>query len=192
MAMAQSTTTSHRHRKTLNIPGHAHALTFSCYRRYPFLTRPRTCQWLADAINQASAELGYKVLAYVMMPEHVHLLVFPNHASYDISAFTRALKQPVSRQAMRYLEKHEPQWLPRLTRTRGKKTERLFWQSGGGYDRNIVEPGTLHATVDYIHENPVRRGLVKQAVDWSWSSARGYAGIHDDDSQHVRIDPIQV
>jgi len=190
--MTQSTTVSRRHRRSLNIPGHAHALTFSCYRRYPFLTHPRTCQWLADAINQAATDLEYKVLAYVIMPEHVHLLVFPNHTSYDISAFTRALKQPVSRRAMRYLEKHEPQWLPKLTRTRGKRIERLFWQSGGGYDRNIVEPGTLDATIDYIHGNPVRRGLVDKAVDWLWSSARWYAGIGEDDTQRVKIDPLLV
>lgn len=190
--MASSISTSRRHRKTLNITGHAHALTFSCYRRYPFLTRPRTCRWLAEAINQAGIDLGYKVLAYVMMPDHVHLLVFPSHDSYDISVFSRAVKQPVSRRAMRYLEKYEPQWLPKLTRTRGKKTERLFWQSGGGYDRNIVEPSTLHTTIDYIHENPVRRGLVKHAIDWSWSSAQWYAGVCDDASEGVCIDPIQV
>ena len=93
---------------------------------------------------------------------------------------------------MRYLEDHEPQWLPKLTRTRGKRTERLFWQSGGGYDRNIIEPGTLQATVDYIHKNPVRRGLVNKAVDWSWSSARWYVGIRNEDSQRVKIDPVQI
>jgi len=155
------------------------------------LTRPRTRQWLADTINEAAAEHGYQVLAYVFMPEHVHLLVFPKQANYNISVFSRAVKQPVSRRAMQYLEKHEPQWLPKLTRTRGKKTERLFWQSGGGYDRNITEPGTFHATVEYIHENPVRRGLADRAIDWLWSSARWYAGLRDDDSQRVKIDPLQ-
>jgi len=126
------------------------------------------------------------------MPEHVHLLVFPNHVSYDISTFTRAIKQPVSRRAMRYLEKHDPQWLPKLTRTRGKRTERLFRQSGGGYDRNIVEPNALHATVDYIHENPVRRGLVDKAIDWSWSSARYYVGFREEEKERVKIDPLQI
>ncbi len=93
---------------------------------------------------------------------------------------------------MQYLQKHEPQWLPKLTRTRGKKTERLFWQSGGGYDRNITEPKTLEATADYIHENPVRRGLVDKATDWSWSSARWYAGVCDEASQQVKIDAMPV
>jgi len=167
-------------------------MTFSCYRGYPFLTRPRTRQWLTDAVNEAAAELGYQVLAYVFMPEHVHLLVFPMQAKYNIAGFSRAVKQPVSRHAMQYLEKHEPQWLPKLTRTRGKKMERLFWQSGGGYDRNITEPDTLHATIDYIHENPVRRGLIDKSIDWYWSSARWYAGVRDDDSQRVKIDSIQV
>ena len=55
--------------------------------------------------------------------------------------------------------------------------EHLFWQSGGGYDRNIKTPKTLLAMIDYVHNNPVRRGLVKRAVDWHWSSAAYYAGI---------------
>lgn len=190
--MSSRTATSRCHRKALNIPGHAHALTFGCYRRYPFLSRSRTRQWFANAINEAGIDLGYKILGYVFMPEHVHLVIFPMHVQYNISVFLRSIKQPVARRAMRYLEKHEPQWLPKLTRTRGMRTERLFWQSGGGYDRNIVELNTLHATIDYIHANPVRRGLVAQSTDWFWSSARWHAGHRDEDSGRVRIDPVEL
>jgi putative transposase len=75
---------------------------------------------------------------------------------------------------MRYLEQNAPEWLTRLTRRRGAKTERLFWQSGGGYDRNIKTTRLLLTTIDYIHMNPVRRGLVEKAVDWKWSSAAWY------------------
>jgi|GEM_PF-6226249 len=49
-----------------------------------------------------------------------------------------------------------------------------FWQKGPGYDRNISEPGTLQATIEYIHKNPVRRGLCQAATDWKWSSARRF------------------
>jgi putative transposase len=65
---------------------------------------------------------------------------------------------------------------PRITRTRGGVAERLFWQSGGGYDRNITEPSTLAAAIVYIHANPVRRGLVDRASDWTWSSAGWFEG----------------
>jgi putative transposase len=40
------------------------------------------------------------------------------------------------------------------------------------YDRNITDAGTLLTMIEYIHNNPVRRGLVSQATDWPWSRAR--------------------
>jgi len=51
-----------------------------------------------------------------------------------------------------------------------------FWQPGGGYDRNIRKAKTAWASVAYIHDNPVRRGLVRRPEDWEWSSAKWYAG----------------
>lgn len=52
-----------------------------------------------------------------------------------------------------------------------------FWQAGGGYDRNVGDESTLRTMIDYIHQNPVRRGLVDRPEDWIWSSARWYAGL---------------
>jgi len=51
-----------------------------------------------------------------------------------------------------------------------------FWQRGGGYDRYIIEPATVYQQIDYLHANPVRRGLCKRAEEWIWSSAADYAG----------------
>jgi putative transposase len=65
--------------------------------------------------------------------------------------------------------------LERLTvRQRPGVTTFRFWQEGPGYDRNLSEPSTAVAAIDYVHRNPVRRGLVERAVDWKWSSARYY------------------
>src|SRR5687767_9979411 len=104
------------------------------------------------------------------MPEHVHLLVFPKSRDYDIALIRKAIKSPVAREAIAFLKEHAPEWLPRITRRRGTKTERLFWQSGGGYDRNVISRRTLLSAI-YIHQNPVRRGLVERAEEWRWSSA---------------------
>jgi putative transposase len=167
------------HRRSFDEPGHAHELTFSCYQRFSFLRAERTCRWLADAINQARASLDFALWAYVFMPEHVHLIIYPRQPAYQTAAIRKAIKEPVGRRAIRYLAETAPDWLPRVTRKRGTRTERLFWQSGGGYDRNIVEPSTLRAMVDYLHLNPVRRGLVARATDLKWSSARWFEGLGD-------------
>ena len=68
------------HRRNYPIVGHAHELTFCCYQRYKFLKAARTCEWLADAINIARVELQFDLWAYVFMPDHVHLVIYPRTA----------------------------------------------------------------------------------------------------------------
>lgn len=165
------------HRKSFNKPGHAHELTFSCYRKYPFLGKERVQQWLCESIKDGYRDLEYALWAYVFMPDHVHLIMKPLQNDYDISEFLSRVKSSVSRKALAFLRKQAPDWMEKLKAERGDRTEYHFWQRGGGYDRNITEPGTLLRMIDYVHMNPVRKGLVEQASDWKWSSAGWYAGM---------------
>ncbi len=71
--------------KRYNIPGHAHELTFTCFRRFQLLSRERTCRWPIDAVGRARSCHAFDIWAYVIMPEHVHLLIFPRGESYNIS-----------------------------------------------------------------------------------------------------------
>jgi putative transposase len=87
------------------------------------------------------------------------------------------------------VEAHAPRWLSGITRVRCGRTERLFWQSGGGYDRNLVEPRTLAAAIGYVHQNPVRRGLVSRAVDGRWSSAGWFEGTGRNPLRPDRLPP---
>jgi putative transposase len=172
-------TATHRKRcQRYDEPGHAHELTFTCFRGLPLLTRERTCRWLVEAIEEARSRLQFDLWAYVFMPEHVHLLIRPREANYRISRILWWIKRPVGHKAIAFLEETAPQWLENLTvhHADGSK-ERRFWQVGGGYDRNVVEPETASQMVDYVHLNPVRRGLVSRPDEWEWSSARWYAGI---------------
>jgi putative transposase len=58
-----------------NEPGHAHALTFTCFHRRPFLSKDRSRRWFTHAVIAAKQELSFHVWAYVVMPDHVHLLL---------------------------------------------------------------------------------------------------------------------
>ncbi|HEY2839587.1 MAG TPA: hypothetical protein VGJ26_10575 [Pirellulales bacterium] len=173
-------------RKTFNAPSHAHELTFSCYTRFQFLKAERTCHWLADAINQARLRFDFALWAYVFMPEHAHLIIFPRRADYDMGKISAAIKLPVARRAIHFLQANHSPWLARISRQRGSRTERLFWQSGGGYDRNITAGKTLLQIIEYLHLNPVRRGLVERAADWKWSSAAVFEGGEGP----IAVDPI--
>ena len=162
------------HRKKLkhyNVPGHAHVLTFSCYKRLPLLSRDRTRHWLLEALDHARTKYNYAILAYVIMPEHVHVLVYPLGENYSVADFLKAVKQSVSRKAKLFLSTNSPDRLKALSvETRRGRVFR-FWQTGGGYDRNIRAITTLRKEIEYICNNPVRRGLVTQPTDWTWSSA---------------------
>ncbi len=93
----------------------------------------------------------FVVSGYVVMPEHVHLLVGePNKAI--LSKAIQALKLSVSVQS-----KERPFWQPRY------------------YDFNVHNEEKRIEKLRYMHRNPVKRGLVEKPEDWAWSSFRHYA-----------------
>lgn len=175
------------HRRNINEPGHAHELTFSCYHNLPLLKSELVCRWLAESIKEARRAHRFDLWAYVFMPDHVHMVVWPRRTNYDIADMRKSIKAPVARRAIQHIERSSPNWIPKLTRKRGDRVERLFWQSGGGYDRNITDGRTLIRMIEYIHANPVRKGLVERPRDWKWSSAEWF----DNQSEiPISVDPI--
>jgi len=142
--------TDYRHRRNHNVPGHANELTFSCYQGYRFWQKERVCQWLTKLIDEARANWHFHLWAYVFMPEHVHLIIHPERAGYDIADIKQAIKGPVGRKAIRYLSEEAPEWIPRPTRKRGKKTERLFRLSVLAIGRRIRPE---HRRTEDIAEN---------------------------------------
>jgi putative transposase len=166
--------------KRYNDPGHAHELTFSCFQRQPFLLGDQARSWLAQAIRLARKKHSFHLWAYVFMPEHVHLLIWPTTANYDVSSMLATIKLSVTRKALARVRATAPHFLPRMADIQPNgDVHYRFWQRGGGYDRNSTEPNTIWNQIDYIHDNPVRRGLCKYATDWYWSSAGIYMGLRD-------------
>lgn len=136
--------------------------------------------WLVKAIDLARRKHGFDLWAYVIMPEHVHLLLWPTRSVYDVSAILTTIKQSVARRALSHVQQAAPKFLKRMEdRQPNGDVHYRFWQRGGGYDRNVIEPETIWSQIDYIHANPVRRGLCAHAEDWYWSSAKVYAGMRD-------------
>ncbi len=167
-----------KYRKSIDELGHAHELTFSCHKGFPFLAKDRTRRWFVDALDRTRRAGHFELWAYVIMPEHAHVLLLPVSLECGISTILKSIKQSVSRRAIRYLGANAPAWLQRLKVTWPTgRTEHRFWQQGGGYDRNFDNADAAWASVEYIHRNPVRRGLVECPTDWAWSSARWYEGL---------------
>ena len=170
---------THRKRcRRYNTPGEGHFFTFSCFRRQRFLEKDRTRRWLADGIMAAREKHDFRLIAWVFMPEHVHMLIWPRRREYSVKGILASMKLPVARKSRDFVMKFAPEFLPNMldVQPNGKQTVR-FWQRGGGYDRNIYTAEELWEKIHYIHNNPVRRKLVARAVDWEWSSAGDYAKI---------------
>jgi putative transposase len=173
---------------TYNIPGHAHFLTYSCFKRLPLLSRDKPRTWIVEALANARRAFEFDLWAYVIMPEHVHLLIRPRRTTYRIERILPALKRPVSARARALLTStNNHSWLKKLTVVRRGQPVFRFWQAGGGHDHNLWNDRPILDVIEYIHANPVRRGLVERPTDWLWSSARFWAG---DLSGPIAMDPL--
>ena len=146
-------------------------ITFSCQRRLPLLGRPAIRDVFAAALTDARAEHGFELFAWVVMPEHVHLLVRPRE-DRTLTMALRSLKTAVAKRVItRWRELRAP-ILEQLQTAGGAR----FWQKGGGFDRNVRNAGEFCREVQYIHRNPVERALVREPQDWKWSSVRWWMG----------------
>jgi len=133
--------------------GQSHFVTFCCYHRRPFLTTDASRRVFARALERVRWKFGLRVYGYVIMPEHVHLLLSEPQRETLADAL-KSLKQGVSRQL--------------LTR------DDHFWQKRY-YDFNIRNHEQFIEKLRYIHRNPVKSGLCELPEDWEWSSFRHYA-----------------
>ena len=102
-----------KRRKRYDIDGDAHCLTFSCFRRLALLSRERSCRWMLDALQLGRKQGQFDLWAYVIMPEHVHVVLLP-HRGVKISQILTTLKQSVSKRALLWLRQHSPEFLNRL------------------------------------------------------------------------------
>lgn len=164
---------SSRRRIHYDIPGHAHLLTFSCYHRKLLLREERFCQMLAESLTAALEKHLFDLWAYVFMPEHVHLLVWPKEEPYRIASFLQSVKLAASKKWIRCLRSNCPEKIEQLETGQVSHPYRV-WQAGGGHDRNLHSRRALYWARSYIHENPVRKGFVENPLHWQWSSARSW------------------
>jgi putative transposase len=154
-----------------NTPGHAHGLTFCCFRHDDYFADPVACDLFVEVLNESRKVYRYSLWAYVVMPDHVHLLIWPNDANYDIAKIDSGIKGIASKRYRAYLRENDRDRYCRfIVISRGKETFR-FWQPGGGYDRNLWNTGPVYRVIRYIETNPVKAGIVDSPEKYRWSSA---------------------
>jgi len=146
---------------------HLHFITFSCYRRRPFLSTPSARCIFELTLERTRVWYGFFVTGYVVMPEHVHLLISEPERGALASAL-QMLKQISAHQLLACST------LPRSLQKVGERTNHHpFWQVRY-YDFNVWSSHKRAEKLRYMHNNPVERGLVVNPQDWEWSSFRHY------------------
>jgi putative transposase len=147
--------------------GHLHFITFSCYRRLPLLKTVRVRDTFVKELGKVRDEMGFQLLGYVVMPEHVHLLM----SEPPRGTPSTVLKKLKLRVARRLRKRRRPACAGqmRLPFTEMGEPLRAFWQARF-YDFNVYSQGKKKEKLNYMHANPVIRGLVKHPRDWPWSS----------------------
>lgn len=129
---------------------------------------------ISRSIDRATVTQHFQLVAFVYMPEHVHLVVVPDGA-VKIARLLWAIKRPFSYRIKVLLKESQDPLLKKLmVQERPGKRVFRFWQAGPGYDRNIIFDQELHDVLRYIHNNPVRRGLCGRPGEWKWSSWKHY------------------
>lgn len=168
--------------KRWELDGAVRFITFSCQRRLPLFSNPLIAQEFARALIATRNRHGMHLFAWVVMPEHVHLLVRPRERA-PLGPALLSLKMAISKRVI-------PRWLelraPILARIDDGHGNPRFWQKGGGFDRNVRSDDEFCREVRYIHLNPVERGLVEKPEHWRWSSVRWWMGHRDGE---VECDP---
>jgi putative transposase len=163
--------------------GDLHFVTFSCYRRLPLLRTIRARNLFVKALGAIRDRYNFSLVGYVVMPEHVHLLV-SEPPKCTPSLVLKVLKQRVARDLRNGSKRRVGQL--RLAFLTGDARLPRFWQRRF-HDFNVYSRYKVREKLEYMHENPVKRGLVKNSAEWIWSSfsfyEKGEAGL-------VKIDPV--
>jgi len=152
--------------------GDLHFVTFSCYRRQPLLGTARSRDCFLEILDRVRSKRNFLLLGFVVMPEHVHLLVSEPPGS-NPSIALQVLKQEVSRRLGKEYRLASGSQAG-LKFAKAQTAEEHFWQRRF-YDFNVWSQKKFREKLEYMHANPVKRGLVVHPKDWLWSSWGHYA-----------------
>ncbi|HEX4022026.1 MAG TPA: transposase [Acidobacteriaceae bacterium] len=129
---------------------HLHFVTFSCHQRKTYLGSAAARCLFENSLETMRKRYGFSIAGYVVMPDHVHLLLSEPEKE-PLAAALRAIKVSVTKQS-----RQRPFWQPRY------------------YDFNVYTERKRVEKLRYMHRNPVKRGLVEKPEEWAWSSFQHY------------------
>ena len=132
------------------IPGQ-YLITAACYEHQRFFNEPATLSFLTEETLVPMNESGFKLGAWVFLPNHYHLLLYAD----DLKTLSQTIRKIHSRTAT-------------ILNRKNNKTGKKIWFRYS--DRKIRSENHLAVSINYIHYNPVKHGYVERVDQWPWSS----------------------
>jgi len=155
-------------------PNVLHYLTFVSFCRVPVFISDDICQFFIDGLVETREKHPFKFVAYVIMPDHVHLIVNPLNC--DIDVVGKEIKGRSAWKTINWLrsEGHLAS-LNKLKRLNSRKRNHAYslWQTGVK-SIDLKSEKFVRQKVGYVHMNPVRAGLCDHPAKWKWSSYHAY------------------
>jgi putative transposase len=157
-----------------NEPNMFHYVTLVTYKRVPIFQSDSVCKIFIDVLRETREKYPYKLIGYVLMPDHAHAIV--NNRSGTISDWLRRVRGNSARKILAWLvERNHLVSLRKLTLAHPQKRKhtRAVWQK----DPSVIDLWShrfVRQKLNYLHLNPVRAGLCKHPAEWKWSSYRAY------------------
>jgi len=161
-------------------PGQLQFLTSSTYHRAKLFESDRFRWSFVEVLGQLRIEMGFRLIGWVLMPDHFHLLIKPEPVA-STSRFMQELKKRTAQRILSALsENQRVPWCGKmLARLRLPPTvhadsqfrvwQRRFYPFGVYSEKKRLEK------LNYMHGNPVKCGLVASPEQWPWSSFRFYS-----------------
>ena len=151
-----------------------HYLTMVTFRRVPIFKSEKICQFFINALREAKENHPFKLVGYVIMPDHVHLILNPIEC--DISLVGKALKGKSARKIIDWLkaENHQTS-LEKLALPKTQKRNHSYsvWQKKI-ISIDLESDKFIRQKLNYVHLNPIRAKLCEHPAKWKWSSHHAY------------------
>ena len=163
-----------RSRYRIHHPDRAHFVTCTIVEWLPVFTSTACCDILISSFEYCRQHKHLKIYAWVIVDNHFHAIL----AAPDLSAVLRDLKSFTAAKILEQLATENRDWLlNQLRYYRGpyKPNEYQVWQEGS-HPQAIADDAMMHQKLEYLHNNPVKRGWVVAPEHWRYSSAHEWLG----------------
>lgn len=176
-----------RTRYRINDNSYPYFLTCTIIEWLPVFTRKPYLEIIIDSLKYCQEKKGLKIFAFVVLDNHLHLVT----NSEELAATIKEFKSYTAQAIIKLAASEGKDWLLNQFKyfkaKHKKESQYQVWQEGF-HPQLIISEEMLRQKVEYIHDNPVKAGLVERAEDWVYSSAKNYLG----EAGVLEIDVLEV